>query len=96
MISERVNTNPGRLLGWLHEPVAAHSLVMLRVAFGGLMVALVARMVLTGQVERLYLAQTLHFKYRHMGWVPDPMPVVLYGAFAAVVRQWEEAYRNAR
>ena len=68
----------------LHDPVAAHSLVLPRVVFGGLMTLLVIRFFVTGQIERLYLAQTLHFKYPFLGWVPDPTPAMLNTAFVLV------------
>ncbi len=48
------------------------SLVVVRVAFGLLMTVLAIKLLATGGVERLYLAQSLHVKYPLFGWVPDP------------------------
>ncbi len=72
------------LLDQMYRPVDAASLVVVRIAFGLLMVGLVLRFFAAGTIERLYLAQTLHFKYPFLSWLPDPSPWVLDATFVLV------------
>lgn len=73
-----------RVHQWLHAPVASDSLVLMRAAIGGLLLWLVIHFYTSGNIGRLYLEQTLHFKYPFLGWVPDPTPGLMNGALIAV------------
>lgn len=75
---ERGRPLPHRLLDHVFRPVDAASMAVVRIGFGLLAAALMFRLFTTGPLERLYLAQTLHFKYPFFGWIPDPAPSVLY------------------
>jgi vitamin K-dependent gamma-carboxylase len=72
------------ILDCLYRPVDAASMVVVRIVFGLLMSLLVARLFLTGGLERYYLAQDVRFKYPLFGWVPDAPDTVMLALFAAV------------
>ncbi len=62
------------VLDWLYRPVDSSSLVVLRIIFGALIATLAVRLFVSGDFDRLYLAQTIRFKYPLLGWLPDPSP----------------------
>lgn len=78
------NSPVNRVLLWLNEPTDYASLTVVRVVFGLLMTALSLRLAVTGATERLYLAQSIHFKYPFLGWVPDPSPGLMYTLLGVV------------
>lgn len=48
------------------------------------MATLVAKLFVTGDLQRLYLTQTIRIKFPLFGWLPDPSPVVFQIVFVIV------------
>ncbi|MGF1468893.1 MAG: HTTM domain-containing protein [Sandaracinaceae bacterium] len=68
----------------LEEPWDVAGLVAFRVIFGLLLLAAVARTVLSGWVETFYLEPTFAFHYPGFDWVATPPGPVLYALFAVL------------
>lgn len=73
--------------GWLQRlarPIDAASLVAFRVMFGLMMAGGLARFVLQGWVEKLYVGPNFFFKYPGFEWVTVPDRAGLYALFAVL------------
>lgn len=73
--------------GWIQRlarPIDAASLVAFRVMFGLMMAGGLARFVLQGWVEKLYVGPNFFFKYPGFEWVAVPDRAGLYTLFAVL------------
>jgi hypothetical protein len=72
------------LRAWLDEPVPAHSLAALRIAFGIVMLVATIRFAANGWIDSLFVAPPFHFTYYGFSWVrPLPSPLI-YAHFAVI------------
>ena len=91
----RIGARAVDLVRWLTRPVDILPLVVVRIAFGALMLWSTVRFVARGWVHEFYIAPQFHFTYLGFGWV-KPLPstgmYVLFGLLAgcavAVLLGW--------